>query len=326
MTKSGRSLANTWRCPRHGRFERDLRLVASRWFAANGLRTDPRYPYRLESWKMWPDNIIDPAVVELIEDECNRRATLKRGMRREGFPLHNNLHHGLSSQAMLLNLIGPLVVRSDLAPLKAAFSQSGLEWPDGPRIQASFEYENWRVFNEDDGQPTSIDLVVKDGEGVPKLFSEAKLVETEFGGCYVFGDGDCDGRNPVSDLSRCYLHHVGRLYWDVLEEQGFMDGPIGTDSTCILASHYQFFREVLFAFKHGGTFVLLYDERSPTFYCRSGSQEKGLMPFLTGLVPERLRARIGSVRIQQVVQAIKTSNHHPWITEFEMKYGLGIAT
>ena len=78
------------------------------------------------------------------------------------------------------------------------------------------------MFNENYGQPTSIDLVVEGGAG-ETLYMEAKLVEPGFGGCSVFRQGDCDGRNPVGDLSQCYLHHIGRLYWDRLREHGLLD-------------------------------------------------------------------------------------------------------
>ncbi len=78
-----------------------------------------------------------------------------------------------------------------------------------------FEYSQRSVFNEDSGQPTSIDLVLRAPEGEVSAFVECKFVEREFGQCSVFTGGDCDGRNPASDLSLCYLHHIGRRYWNV---------------------------------------------------------------------------------------------------------------
>ena len=92
---------------------------------------------------------------------------------------------------------------------------------------------------------------------------------------------------------------------------------------CILANHYQFFRELLLALHLHGVFVLLSDERNPTFRChgRNGG-DRGLMPLLLGMVPADLRNRVGSVSIQQVVAAIKDSGCHPWIWKFQIKYGL----
>jgi len=184
------------------------------------------------------------------------------------------------------------------------------------------EYEDRTVFNEDRGQPTSIDLVIGDPAKVGALFIESKLVETGFGGCSVFNQGDCDGSNPSQNLSRCYLHHIGRLYWSLLKEYKFLDGPLSQGSVCILGVHYQFFREVLVALKKNGYFILLSDSRSPTFYCSGPSGERGLMPLLISFVPEQFRKSIGHISIQDVVQAIKASGRHDWIDEFKLKYGI----
>jgi hypothetical protein len=273
-------------------------------------------PYIPSRWEDWPANIILPPVAEYICREHTERAS-----QQKGFPLHDYLHHGLSSQAMLFNLVGPLILANDLRPIQAAFEGQEIAWPQG-RVLASFEYDDRTVFNEDAGHPTSVDLILKDEAGYPKLFVESKLVEKEFGGCTLFRDGDCEGRNPTGDLGRCYLHHIGRRYWQVLEKHGFMTGKAARESFCILAIHYQFFREFLFALERGGSFVLLSDDRSPTFFCHGPMGKRGLMPLLLSFVPEPLRDRIGMVSIQQVVAAIKESERHGWIAQFEMKYGM----
>jgi POLQ-like helicase len=77
---------------------------------------------------------------------------------------------------MLFNLIGPLIVRRDLALLVTGFGRQGLEWPAG-RIEAILEYEDRSVFNEDSGQPTSIDLVLTDEQNEPFVFVEFKFAE-----------------------------------------------------------------------------------------------------------------------------------------------------
>ena len=162
--------------------------------------------------------------------------------------------------------------------------------------------ENRKIFNEDSGQPTSIDLVLKGYDNTRSLFIEAKLVEREFGGCSVFQGGDCDGYNPAKNFNRCYLHHIGRLYWTLLEKYGFLSGLVGASPICPLALYYQFFRELLFAIESGGDFVLLYDERNPSFYSNGLSGDRGLMPFLITFVPAKLRSRIHSTSIQHVVK------------------------
>ncbi len=316
MSNSSRARARTWPYPRHRNFRKGLQAAAVKWFADKGFTISTRYPYILADREEWAQNIILPEVAAYIREEQKQREA-----QRKGFPLHKYIHHGLSSQAMLFNLIGPLIVMRDLEPLRQAFTQQGIAWPKG-EINASFEYEDRKVFNEDTGQPTSIDLVLKDDAGNPHLFVEGKLVEREFGGCSLFGAGDCDGRNPAHDFSLCYLHHLGRRYWKLLDKHGFLSGPIGQNATCILATYYQFFREVLFALELDDSFVLLSDGRSPTFSCDGSQGKRGLMPFLLSMVPQPVQSRVATGSIQQVVAAIKTSGRHKWITEFEQKYGL----
>lgn len=313
---SSRALAYTWPYCRHHHYESDLQEAAANWFADREFPTSNRYQYILANREQWPQNIILPEVAEFIQRISARRVAEKRG-----FPLHKYIHHGLSSQAMLFNLIGPLIAHRDFEPLQEVFDAHGLTWPRED-VEIILEYEDRQVFNEDTGQPTSVDMVIRDGSGGSSLFIEAKLVEKEFGSCSVFAGGDCDGRNRAQDFSLCYLHHIGRRYWELLDKHRFLEGPLGGESTCVLSIHYQFFREVLFAVELGGTFVLLHDERSPTFRIKDSEQERGLMPFLMNFVPSSLKSRVGLVCIQEIVKAIKSSDRHPWIREFERKYGL----
>lgn len=313
---SSRARARTWPYLRHRDFEKRLRQAASAWFENHGFAVSARYPYILADWRQWPQNIILPKVASYIQEEWARRKAQQRG-----FPLHKYVHHGLSSQAMLFNLVGPLIVADHLLPLRQALAAQGVSCPEGT-LSASFEYEDRSVFNEDTGQPTSIDLVLQGEHGSPPVFVEAKLVESEFGGCSVFAAGDCDGRNPARDFSLCYLHHLGRRYWELLDRHGFLSGPIGHDATCVLATHYQFFREVVFPLEKGGSFVLLCDARNPTFRCDGPLGQRGLMPFLLSLTPPSVRDRVATVTIQQVVAAIKASGRREGIDEFERKYGL----
>jgi len=100
--------------------------VASAWFADKGFAVSARYPYILADREEWSQNIILPEVAQYIREEHARREAL-----RQGFPLHKYIHHGLSSQAMLFNLVGPLIVAKDLDPLRQAFTRQGIAWPEG---------------------------------------------------------------------------------------------------------------------------------------------------------------------------------------------------
>lgn len=315
MSKSSKALAKSWPYPRYKDFQRELRKVATAWFKVRGLPVQKRYSFILANRDLWPFNIIMPEVADYIESQMqSRKAEGKR------FPLHDYIHHGLSSQAMLFNLIGPFVERGHLSPVREAFEASGIPWPEGD-IEATFEVEDRDVFNEDSGQPTSIDLVIQGGKGA--LFVEAKFTEAEFGGCSVFERGDCDGETPVGDLTRCYLHHIGRKYWDRMAEQGLLTDRLGDCPICPFTCYYQFFREVMYAIHQGGHFVLLHDARNPTFVCEGSEGQRGLFPFLTSLVPEPLQEKIFQVSIQQVFAVVKDScGGEEWVSDFAEKYGM----
>ena len=197
MTPSSRRKAQTWPYPRHNDYEDILRQANAGWFAARGYPVNRRMPYLLENWEDWPKNMILPEVAWLIQAEVEARS-----QRKERFPLHKYIHHGLSSQAMLFNLVGPLMAQGSLEPLQKAFEANGIPWPSG-NVSLKLEVEDRKIFNEDSGQPTSIDLVIQRDDGAPALFIEAKLVEREFGGCSVFDAGDCDGRNLAWNLHHC---------------------------------------------------------------------------------------------------------------------------
>jgi POLQ-like helicase len=313
---SPRELAKSWPFETHLDFEKRLRNAASQWFKHKGYETQ-KCGYILAKYDNWHENIICQKVADYIKSERDKRAN-----NRQGFPLHKYIHHGLSSQAMLFNLVGPLIMREpqELEPIKSAFQKHGIKWPKG-KLVAKFEDEDRGIFNEMTQKPTSIDLVIESEGKVGGLYIEFKFVEHEFGGCSVFKNGDCDGRNPVRNLHSCYLHHIGRKYWNLLNRYGFLKGSIAENATCFLATYYQFFREVLYALERNGVFVLLVDKRNPTF-CSGENGRRGLFPFLKGFVPTELKDKVYKVTVQEVVTAIKESGEYSWIAEFEQKYGI----
>ena len=273
--------------------------------------------YCLVNHRHWPNNIICKEVTDYVKQERQNNRY------KNSYPLHKDLHHGLSSQAMVFNLFGPLIVRNDFATLRRIIEKLGIRWPTG-NIKAAFEYDDRSVFNEDSGQPTSIDISLIGDSG--SIFIEAKLSEKEFGGCSVYSGGDCEGSNPYPDnLGQCYLHHIGRKYWQRMDEFGFADSAIMTGVICPFINYYQFFREVMFAFDKDGTFILLHDERNPAFLKQSSDSmlTSGLWPFLYDSIPQRLRHRVLRLTIQDIVKTIEESGgHEKWLRDFKEKYGL----
>jgi POLQ-like helicase len=314
--RGSRQLADSWPYPHHHVFESHLQEKAESYFRRKGYAVRKEQPYILAEREQWPHNIILPEVVNSIKEEMKQCAK-----QHIGFTLHAFIHHGLSSQAMLFNLMGPLVVRVDFEPIRAVLEAKGVNWPEG-KITAQFEFEDRKVFNEVNGQPTSIDLVLHNDSG-PSLFVEAKFVEHEFGGCSVFKRGDCDGRNPAGQLSLCYLHHIGHRYWELMSDHDVLNDAWKSSPVCPLANYYQFFRVLLFALHHDGLFVFLHDNRNPTFSCKGSDGYRGIFAFLVSTLPPQLRSKIIEVSIQELFASIRKSGRHAgWTGEFVEKYGM----
>lgn len=317
MIENGRQRAKIWPYNKYSDYVKPLREDGAKWFEEKGYEVQNKYPYILNDANYWRNNIILPEVANYIDEEirnCNNAG--------KGFPLHKYIHHGLSSQAMLFNLIVPLILNNDINILKPVFENKGIPFPE-EISGATLELEDRKVFSETRGQPTSIDLVIKNITDRQSLYIEFKYSETAFGGCSVFGKGDCEGRNPANDPSLCYLNFLGRKYWDLLKEQGFLQGQFIDSPICMLANYYQFFREVAFAIHNGGYFVLLHDERNPAFINDSPAGLRGLWPFLMAFVPDHQKGKVKEITIQEVFRAIcETNKHSHWTNEFANKYNL----
>lgn len=121
-----RALARTWPYPRYEPLERELRQTARNWFKAKCYPVHRRYDFILDDLENWRRNIILPEVADFIEAERQRRQD-----DGQGFPLHKYAHYGLSSQAMLFNVVGPMIVRCDLSPVQAALEARGVACPEG---------------------------------------------------------------------------------------------------------------------------------------------------------------------------------------------------
>lgn len=113
--------------------------------------------------------------------------------------------------------MGPLVVWNDLEPLQSLLERQSVDFPKLP-LEVEFEYEDRAIFNEDSGQPTSIDVVIRGVDNSGSLFVECKFVETEFGGCSVYSSGDCDGRNPAHEFPLLLLASHWSQVLDVIQE------------------------------------------------------------------------------------------------------------
>ena len=234
---------------------------AAKWFEGRGYSVQSKYPYILAERDQWPANIIVPEVASFITSA--HQACEARGA---PFPLHKYIHHGLSSQAMLFNLVGPLSgAAGSVTPANGVLTQRespgrGTTRPSPSRSKIGPSSTRTAA------SPLPLIWCIAGNGSAPRLYIEAKLVEREFGGCSVFEQGDCDGMNPAADLplllpashrTRVLAVYGGArlLGWAGCTESCLPAWP-GTTSfsanSCLL-SH------------KGGYFVLLDDCRNPTF-------------------------------------------------------------
>ena len=77
-----------------------------------------------------------------------------------------------------------------------------------------------------------------------------------------------------------------------------------------------------FCREQGGTFILLSDDRSPVFHCDGPQGQRGLMPFLLGLLPQKIMNKVAAISIQELAEEIRLNGKHEWIDDFNLKYGL----
>lgn len=297
----------------HGRraFVDSRRKQVEKYFEGKGLPVRDTARYVLNSHASWPSNIILERVARFIEHEIT-----KRKQEEKHFALHTFVHHGLSSQALLWNLLGPLVVDGRWDLLAELLQTAGIPF-EGQVSEAEFEVENSEVLGEKGGQPTSVDLRLQTSSG-GQVFVEFKFTEADFGGCSVFRDGDCDGRNPANEFDLCYLNRIGRKYWPLMQKHGLLDHNPGTDSQCPFSSLYQAYRLVLYALEQDGHLLLIHDERNPAFM-ETDHPGRGLFVRVLESLPEHARARCHILSVQQVIGMLERHGLD-WLTELKGKH------
>ncbi len=296
----------------HNDIRQILEKSSAEWFAKREYWTRPEYPYILQDKTDWRKNIILSEVYEYVMGRKQARNHL--------FPLHDWLHHGLSSQAMLFNLLGPLVVKNSLVVLAEPFKEAGIVFPR--HIDGEFEYQDRLVFNELQTQPTSLDFVLKDETNEPKILIEAKLVEKSFGYCSRLQSAVCSGLNPANGIleKECELVNIGREYWKVLIENDVLTEETLKGPTCPLAVFYQFYREVGFAVKTNAQLVFLVDERNPFF---SPITDSSLPNRLIKSLKPTIREKVKIVTIQRIFAEIaKFFQGESWVEALSAKYAL----
>jgi len=285
-----------------------LRAQTATYFRRKGYPT-AKCGYILEKYADWKGNIIVDEVAQYIDEKkqsCEKK--------RIPFPLHNYIHHGLSSQACLFNLLGPILVSRDYSTLKEILSLSGLEI-SGDVIRAEFEYADRSVFNENRAQPTSVDLYIETNSN-EKVFTEFKFTESGFGLCSLYEEGDCDGSNPKGDLNKCYLHGLGRTYMELMLKYDLLTNF----QCCPFIEFYQAYRLLLFALEKDGCFLLIHDERNPAFLIQQRELMMGRHRRFKDSLPKAIADKVFILSIQKIVKRLEDFRRCNWLNEFKEKY------
>lgn len=314
----GEIKTNAWPFPHGKEWEEDLKRHHAKYFKDKKFKDEKlpissRHLYILARRSDWHKNIIVERVWKYIEEqkkECYEH--------RQPFPLHKWIHHGLSSQAFLFNLLGPLVVDEQWHIFDEILHQADIQLSTNI-TNAKFEVEDPGVFNEWQGQPTSIDLCLYTGD-IEKVFIEFKFTEKNFGGCSVFGNGDCDGMNPANNFSLCYLHYIGRKYWKLMEKHGLLTEQMKNDSQCPFSTLYQLYRLILFALEKNGDFLLLYDERNPSFLVEIGKIKRGLFNRVYESLPANIQNKCHTLSVQSILPILQKQPELDWTNELKEKY------
>jgi Restriction Endonuclease associating with ARP len=298
----------------HSKFINDMRLVSSNYFKKNGYYTEEKRKYILRNWGDWKNNIInDYGLIAFLESEISRHKDMKKP-----FPLHKYVHHGLSSQACLFNLFGPIIARANFSLLKNIILLSGIKLKgDINKEGIEFEFSDKNLFREK-GQPTSIDLYVKTNTS-EHVFVEFKFTESEFGTCSVYRSGDCDGTSPKNDKMLCYLHkNVKCSYLDLMEKYDLFTN----DQYCLFIEFYQAYRLLLFSLEKNGYFLLIHDERNPSFLMEKGGVNRGLFKRFRQLLPKDILKRVYILSIQEIVTYLNDTSDNTWLRNFKERYAL----
>lgn len=312
--------ASSWAFPYGKGWEASLKKYLAQYFKGKKTR-DPRFPissrhsYILAKNSDWHKNIILDRVAQYFDREITER--------ERHFALHKWIHHGLSSQAFLFNLLGPLVVDKQWHIFDEILHKASIQLSTSI-TNAKFELENPEVFKEMKGQPTSIDLCLYTGD-IEKVFIEFKFTEKNFGGCSVFNNGDCDGRNPAKDFNLCYLHHIGRQYWELMKQYSLLTEQMENNSQCPLSTLYQIYRLILFSLKKNGYFLLIYDERNPSFLVERDNIKRGLFNRVYDSLPQDTQSKCHAFSVQHILPILQNHPQLDWLDELKAKYfgGLG---
>ncbi len=135
--------------------------------------------------------------------------------------------------------------------------------------------------------------------------------------------GLADGKNPVDELSRCYLHHWGDNITGAIEETWIpRKGFDGHRLICPLAIYYQYFRRVLFAIESLEILCCctVKEIQHSTVIIELGSR---LIYRFVYLPTRRFEIKnTCSISLQKIILSFEKNENFDWIEDFKNKYAI----
>jgi len=89
---------------------------------------------------------------------------------------------------------------------------------------------------------------------------------------------------------------------------------------CPFTEFYQAYRLLLFALENNGYFLLIHDERNPTFLIQHSGIKRGKYKRFKQLLPKEISDKVFILNIQRIVEHLEKDVKCTWLAEFKKKY------
>jgi len=105
-----------------------------------------------------------------------------------------------------------------------------------------------------------------------------------------------------------------------MQKHGLVTDGLKANSICPFITLYQAYRILMFALERGGHFLLIHDERNPSFAWTSTSVDRGAFALFHELLPASAQRRCYKITTQAVVEVVERVFPFPTLEEVKAKY------
>jgi len=110
-----------------------------------------------------------------------------------------------------------------------------------------------------------------------------------------------------------------------MEKHGLTTDSLEASPICPFVTLYQAYRILIFALERGEHFLLIHDNRNPSFAWTSTSIGRGAFALLYELLPRSAQRRCHGITTQEVVAILDSMFPFPSLEEVKAKYFVGDA-